>query len=72
MRQLRQLLRLRHGARQIGRTLGVGRRTIEDTLERGEWPGSARPRPALNPGVADTSNRIGQHRQVSSSGRAST
>jgi transposase len=46
MRQLRQMLRLHHdgvSARQIGRTLGVARSTIQDNLERARaaeigWP----------------------------------
>ena len=46
MRQLRQMLRLHHdgvSAREIGRTLGVARSTIQDNLERAraagiDWP----------------------------------
>ena len=46
MRQLRQMLRLHHdgvSAREIGRTLGVARSTIQDNLERARaaeigWP----------------------------------
>jgi transposase len=49
MRQLRQMLRLHHdgvSAREIGRTLGVARSTIQDNLERARaagivWPLSA-------------------------------
>ena len=42
MRQLRQMLRLRHegvSAREIGRTLGVARSTIQDNLKRADGAG---------------------------------
>ena len=44
MRQLRQMLRLHHdgvSAREIGRTLGVARSTIQDNLERARKAGIA-------------------------------
>jgi Homeodomain-like domain len=46
MRQLRQMLRLHHdgvSAREIGRTLGVARSTIQDNLERARKAGIAWP-----------------------------
>ncbi|HWN52297.1 MAG TPA: helix-turn-helix domain-containing protein [Xanthobacteraceae bacterium] len=49
MRQLRQMLRLRHdgvSAREIGRTLGVARSTIQDNLERARVAGIGWPLPA--------------------------
>jgi transposase len=48
MRQLRQMLRLHHegvGAREIGRTLGVARSTIQDNLKRAAAAGLAWPLP---------------------------
>jgi transposase len=48
MRQLRQMLRLRHdgvSAREIGRTLGVARSTIQDNLERARAAGIGWPLP---------------------------
>jgi len=91
MRQLRQMLRLHHdgvSAREIGRTLGAARSTIQDNLERARAAGIGWPLPAewtdevleqrlfaragVKPGRADTPNRIGQHWRASSSGRAST
>ena len=91
MRQLRQMLRLHHdgvSAREIGRTLGVARSTIQDNLGRAGRPGSAgRCRPngptrfsnsgclpaaASSPAAAGTANRTGRRWRVSSSGRAST
>ena len=48
MRQLRQMLRLHHegvGAREIGRTLGVARSTIQDNLKRASAAGLAWPLP---------------------------
>ena len=48
MRQLRQMLRLHHdgvSARQIGRTLGVARSTIQDNLERARVTGIGWPLP---------------------------
>ena len=48
MRQLRQMLRLRHdgvGAREIGRTLGVARSTIQDNIERAKKAGLTWPLP---------------------------
>jgi transposase len=48
MRHLRQMLRLRHdgvSAREIGRTLGVARSTIQDNLERAKKAGLAWPLP---------------------------
>ena len=44
MRQLRQMLRLHHdgvSAREIGRTLGVARSTIQDNLDRAAKAGLA-------------------------------
>jgi len=49
MRQLRQMLRLHHdgvSAREIGRTLGVARSTIQDNLERARVAGIGWPLPA--------------------------
>ena len=49
MRQLRQMLRLaREGvsAREIGRTLGVARSTVQDNLKRAEAAGLRWPLPA--------------------------
>ena len=49
MRQLRQMLRLHHdgvSAREIGRTLGVARSTIQDNLERARVAGIGWPFPA--------------------------
>jgi DNA-binding MarR family transcriptional regulator len=49
MRQIRQILRLiRDGvsAREIGRTLGVARSTVQDSLKRAEAAGLAWPLPA--------------------------
>src|SRR5467141_1456208 len=49
MRQLRQMLRLHHdgvSAREIGRTLGVARSTIQDNLERARTAGIGWPLPA--------------------------
>ena len=49
MRQLRQMLRLHHdgvSAREIGRTLGVARSTIQDNLERALAAGIGWPLPA--------------------------
>ncbi|MGP0088771.1 MAG: IS21 family transposase [Xanthobacteraceae bacterium] len=49
MRQLRQMLRLQHegaSAREIGRTLGVARSTIQDNLERARAAGIGWPLPA--------------------------
>ena len=54
MRQLRQLLRLaREGvsAREIGRTLGVARSTVQDNLKRAEAAGLSWP---LGPEITDT------------------
>ena len=48
MRQLRQMLRLHHdgvSAREIGRTLGVARSTIQDNLERARAAGIGWPLP---------------------------
>ena len=48
MRQLRQMLRLHHdgvSAREIGRTLGVARSTIQDNLERARQAGIGWPLP---------------------------
>jgi transposase len=53
MRQLRQMLRLHHegvSARQIGRTLGAARSTIQDNLERAAKAGVAWP---LAPDLTD-------------------
>ena len=49
MRQLRQMLRLYYdgvSAREIGRTLGVARSTIQDNLERARAAGIGWPLPA--------------------------
>ena len=49
MRQLRQMLRLHHdgvSAREIGRTLGVARSTIQDNLVRAQAAGIGWPLPA--------------------------
>jgi len=49
MRQLRQMLRLHHdgvSAREIGRTLGVARSTIQDNLGRARAVGIGWPSPA--------------------------
>ncbi len=49
MQQLRQMLRLHHdgvSAREIGRTLGVARSTIQDNLERARVAGISWPLPA--------------------------
>jgi IS30 family transposase len=49
MRQLRQMLRLHHdgvSAREIGRTLGVARSTIQDNLERARAAGIGWPLPS--------------------------
>jgi transposase len=49
MRQLRHMLRLHHdgvSAREIGRTLGVARSTIQDNLRRAQASGIAWPVPA--------------------------
>src|ERR1700736_6308968 len=49
MRQLRQMLRLHHdgvSAREIGRTLGAARSTIQDNLERARAAGIGWPLPA--------------------------
>src|SRR5215204_4493880 len=49
MRQLRQMLRLAHegvSAREIGRTLGVARSTVQDNLKRAEAAGLRWPLPA--------------------------
>ena len=48
MRQLRQMLRLHHdgvSAREIGRTLGVARSTIQDNLKRAAASGLTWPLP---------------------------
>jgi hypothetical protein len=48
MRQLRYMLRLHHdgmSAREIGRTLGVARSTIQDNLRRAQASGIAWPVP---------------------------
>jgi len=53
MRQLRQMLRLHHdgvSAREIGRTLGVARSTIQDNLDRAKKAGLAWP---LAPDLTD-------------------
>ena len=78
MRQLRQMLRLardRVSAREIGRTLGVARSTVQDNLKRAEaaslrWPLAAEitdpvleqrlfARAGVRPGCAGGSSRIG-------------
>src|SRR5437763_8630748 len=67
MRQLRQMLRLRHegvSARQIGRTLGAARSTIQDNLERAEKAGIAWP---LAP---DLTEDVLEHRLFSKAGVA--
>ena len=49
MRQLRYMLRLHHdgvSAREIGRTLGVARSTIQDNLRRAQASGIGWPVPA--------------------------
>ena len=71
MRQLRQMLRMHHdgvSAREIGRTLGVARSTIQDNLERARVAGIGWPLPCewtdeileqrlfARAGVCDTSN----------------
>ena len=53
IRQIRQMLRLHHdgvSAREIGRTLGLARSTIQDNLERAEKAGIGWP---LAPGLTD-------------------
>jgi hypothetical protein len=91
MRQLRQMLRLHYdgvSAREIGRTLGVARSTIQDNLGRAQaagigWPLSAEwtddiieqrlfARSGVSPGGAGTASRTGRRWRASSSGRAST
>jgi transposase len=57
MRQLRQMLRLRHDGvsdREIARTLGVARSTVRDNLERARTAGIAWPLPAeLTDGILE-------------------
>ena len=91
MRQLRQMLRLHHdgvSAREIGRTLGVARSTIQDNLGRAQAAGIGWPLPAecsddileerlfarsgVKPGGAGTASRTGRRWRANSSGRAST
>ena len=59
MRQLRQMLRLHHdgvSAREIGRTLGVARSTIQDNLGRAAETGRPRPLPPELTGEAHWNN----------------
>ncbi len=52
MRQLRQMLRLHHegvSRREIGRTLGVARSTIQDNLNRAEKAGLGGRLPPISP-----------------------
>ena len=89
MRQIRQMLRLaRDGvsAREIGRTLGVARSTIQDNLMR-QWPGLrglwlatsqtpflnnvCSPMPASSAGSAGAPSQIGARSPANSSGLAS-
>lgn len=54
MRQIRQMLRLHHegvSAREIGRTLGVARSTVQDNLNRASQAGLVWP---LGPDITDT------------------
>ncbi len=54
MRQIRQMLRLAHegvSAREIGRTLGIARSTVQDNLGRASAAGLTWP---LGPEVGDT------------------
>jgi transposase-like protein len=57
MRQLRQMLRLHHegvSAREIGRTLGVARSTIQDNLKRAEQAGLGWPlAPEITGGILE-------------------
>src|SRR5437868_13276553 len=65
MRQRRQMLRLHHegvSARQIGRTLGAARSTIQDNLERAGKAGIAWP---LAPDLTDD---VLEHRLFSRAG----
>ncbi|WP_018261854.1 helix-turn-helix domain-containing protein [Methylobacterium sp. WSM2598] len=53
MRQIKQMLRLAHdgvSSREIGRTLGVARSTVQDNLARATAAGLTWP---LGPGVSD-------------------
>jgi DNA-binding transcriptional regulator LsrR (DeoR family) len=89
MRQLRYMLRLHHdgvSAREIGRTLGVARSTIQDSLRRAQASGIGWPLPpeltddvleqrlfarsGVNAGLADVASRIGQCWRASSSAPA--
>ena len=89
MRQLRYKLRLHHdgvSAREIGRTLGVARSTIQDNLRRAHAIGIAWPVPAeltddileqrlfarggTKAGLRRRSERIGERWRASSSARA--
>ena len=90
MRQIRQMLRLaRDGvsAREIGRTLGVARSTIQDNLKRASaaglaWPlagdltdgvldSVCSPMPASSAGSAGEPSQIGARSPANSSGPAS-
>ena len=57
MRQIRQMLRLHHdgvSAREIGRTLGLARSTIQDNLQRAEKAGIGWPlAPELTDGILE-------------------
>jgi IS30 family transposase len=89
MRQLRYMLRLHHdgvSAREIGRTLGVARSTIQDNLRRAQASGIAWPLPAeltddileqrlfaraaRRRAYADAASRIGERWRASSSAPA--
>jgi len=91
MRQLRQMLRLQHdgvSAREIGRTLGVARSTIQDNLERARVAGIGWPVRLIGPTRFSNSDcllaaassragvgaasRTGRRWRASSSGLAST
>ena len=65
MRQLRYMLRLHHdgvSAREIGRTLGVARSTIQDNLRRAQASGIAWPVPATTFSNSDCSRGAARRR----------
>ena len=69
MRQLRQMLRLHHdgvSAREIGRTLGAARSTIQDNFERARPVGLGWPLPSE---WTDQRTPWAQQRPVSSRSR---
>ena len=75
MRQIRQMLRLaRDGvsAREIGRTLGAARSTIQDNLNRAKAAGLSWPLPGELTDDALEQLPVRQHGQAATRGRGDT